>query len=134
MAYSSFEDLEVWKVGCELVVDVYAVFKDCRDFGLRDQVTRAAVSVPSNIAEGAERGSARDFMRFLHISKGSLAELRTQVHLASRLGFIETSESDRITQKAKRLSAKIQALIRQQSNQVREGYGLDDQILDTGST
>jgi four helix bundle protein len=57
MAYKSFEELDVWKRGCKLAVDVYVVLKDCREFGLRDQMNRAAVSVPSNIAEGAARSS-----------------------------------------------------------------------------
>ena len=55
MAYKSFEELDVWKRACKLAVDVYVVLKDCREFGLRDQMNRAAVSVPSNIAEGAAR-------------------------------------------------------------------------------
>jgi len=57
MAYRSFEELEVWKRSCKLAVDTYIVLKDCREFGLRDQMNRAAVSVPSNIAEGAARSS-----------------------------------------------------------------------------
>jgi len=57
MAYMSFEELDVWKRACKLAVDVYVVLKDCREFGLRDQMNRAAVSVPSNIAEGAARSS-----------------------------------------------------------------------------
>ena len=73
MAYSSFEDLEVWQKACKLAVRVYETLKECKDYGLRDQMTRAAVSIASNIAEGAERGSAPDFIRFLHIAKGSAA-------------------------------------------------------------
>lgn len=69
MAYKSFEELDVWKRACKLVVDVYVVLKDCREFGLRDQMNRAAVSIPSNIAEGAERDSKKEFMHFLNIAK-----------------------------------------------------------------
>ena len=58
MAYSSFEDLEVWKRACNLTVEIYKILKDFRDYGLKDQMTRAAVSIASNIAEGAERGSS----------------------------------------------------------------------------
>ena len=64
MAYSSFEDLEVWKEGVRIATRVYGVMKGCRDFGLKDQMTRAAVSISSNIAEGAERDSQREFARF----------------------------------------------------------------------
>ena len=69
MAYSSFEDLEVWLRACRLAVRIYEVLRDCKDYGLKDQMCRAAVSIASNIAEGAERGTAVEFMRFLHIAK-----------------------------------------------------------------
>lgn len=65
MAYRSFEELEVWQRACRLAVRVYEVLDGCRDYGLKDQLTRAAVSVASNIAEGAERGTVPDFIRFL---------------------------------------------------------------------
>jgi four helix bundle protein len=77
MAYQSFEDLEVWKKALALSTKVYGVLKRTHDFGLKDQMTRAAVSIASNIAEGAERDSKAEFIRFLHIAKGSAAELRT---------------------------------------------------------
>src|SRR5690348_4028536 len=86
MGYSSFEDLEVWKRSARLAVKVYDVLRDCRDYGLKDQMTRAAVSIASNIAEGAERDSRSEYIRFLHIAKGSSAELRTQVYIAQRIG------------------------------------------------
>lgn len=79
MAYGSFEELEVWKRSCRLAVRVYELLRECRDYGLRDQMSRAAVSIASNIAEGAERDSRAEFARFLHIAKGSAAELRTQL-------------------------------------------------------
>ena len=88
MAYQSFEDLEVWKKALSLSVKVYKVLKGTRDFGLKDQMTRAAVSIASNIAEGAERDSKAEFVRFLHIAKGSAAELRTQMYVASRIDVI----------------------------------------------
>ena len=75
--YQSFEELEVWKRACQLAVRIYEVLRESREFGLRNQMQRAAVSIASNIAEGAERGG-KDFARFLHIAQGSSAELRTQ--------------------------------------------------------
>ena len=84
--YRSFEDLEVWKRGCNLAVDVYFALKDCREFMLRDQMNSAAISIPSNIAEGAERDSVKEFIHFLHISKGSAAELRTQLYITEKIG------------------------------------------------
>ncbi|MBW2605785.1 MAG: four helix bundle protein, partial [Deltaproteobacteria bacterium] len=65
MAYSSFENLEVWKRGCRIAVRIYEALKNCRDFGLKDQMTRSAVSIASNISEGAERDSVAEYIRFL---------------------------------------------------------------------
>ena len=67
-----FEELEVWKRSCQLAVMVYQTLKGCNDFGIRKQMQRAAVSIPSNIAEGCERGG-KDFARFLRIAQGSAA-------------------------------------------------------------
>lgn len=82
---STFEDLEVWKRGCQLAVDVCVATNDSREYALRDQMQRSAISIPSNIAEGAERDSDGDFIRFLRISKGSCAELRTQLYISERI-------------------------------------------------
>ena len=79
---SSFENLEVWKVGCRLAVKVIKVMGDCRIFGLRDHEIKSAVSIPSNISEGSERRTSRDFRHFIHIALGSAAELRTQTYIA----------------------------------------------------
>ncbi|WP_445425003.1 four helix bundle protein [Alishewanella sp. HL-SH06] len=84
-------DLKVWKLAMDLVVDVYAItrqFPDIEKFGLASQMQRAAVSIPSNIAEGAGRESNADFVRFLTIARGSLSELETQLLIAQRLGYI----------------------------------------------
>ena len=77
MAFQSFEKLEVWKRACNLAVFVYTTMQENRDFGMKDQMQRAAVSIASNIAEGSERGG-KDFKRYLRIARGSAAELRTQ--------------------------------------------------------
>lgn len=95
MAFHSFEDMEVWKVSCRLAVRLYGDLRACKDFGLKDQMTRAAVSIASNIAEGSERTTAPDFVRFLNIAKGSAAELRTQVYIAERISII-SAEQQRI--------------------------------------
>jgi len=77
MALATFEDLEVWKRGCRQAVAVIKSTRKMRTTTLRDQMQRASISVPSNSAEGYERDSKLDFIRFLRISKGSNAELRT---------------------------------------------------------
>jgi len=112
MAYKSFEELEVWKSGCRLAVRVYEVLKDCRDYGLKDQMTRAAVSISSNIAEGSERDSKQEFIRFLHIAKGSAAELRTQVYIAHQIGIVQKDVKDEFVEELKKISAMLHGLIK----------------------
>ena len=110
MTYRSFEELEVWKRACQVAVEVYEILKDCKDFGLKSQMTRAAISIASNIAEGAERNSKADFIRFIHIAKGSAAELRTQFYIASQIGVVEKNIQKRMVSELKELSSMLQAL------------------------
>ena len=112
MAYESFENLEVWKSGCRVAVRIYEILKTCKDYGLKDQMTRAAVSVPSNIAEGAERDSKLEFIRFLHIAKGSAAELRTQLYIARQIGTIDENIQKELAEELKTLSAMLHGLIK----------------------
>ena len=112
VAYGSFENLDVWQKGCKVAVSVYAALLDCRDYGLRDQMTRASVSIASNIAEGAERGSDADFIRFLHIAKGSAAELRTQVYIAYRIKIINEKVKNELVTELITLSKMIHSLIK----------------------
>lgn len=112
---NTFEDLEVWKRGCQLAVDVYVANYGSRDFGLKDQMQRAAVSIPSNIAEGCERDSTAEFINFLRYSKGSCGELRTQLYVAERvskrLSQPGLEGSREMIAETKELSKMIQGLI-----------------------
>jgi four helix bundle protein len=112
MAYSSFEDLEVWKRACKLAVQMYEILKDCRDYSLKDQITRSAISIASNIAEGAERDSKAEFIRFLHIAKGSAAELRTQIYIASQIGLLKEKLKNEIVKELTTISKQLQSLIK----------------------
>lgn len=112
MAYRSFEDLDVWKRGCRIAVRIYEVLKDCRDYGLKDQMTRSAISIASNIAEGAERDSVAEYIRFLHIAKGSAAELRTQVYVAQQIGVISYEIKNELIEELKIISSMLHALIK----------------------
>jgi len=112
MAYSSFEDLDVWQRACRLGVRIYQLLKNCKDYGLKDQMTRSAVSIASNIAEGAERDSALEFIRFLHIAKGSAAELRTQVYIACKIEVIKEPIQKELTNELKNISSMIHGLIK----------------------
>jgi four helix bundle protein len=112
MAFQSFEDLEVWQRGCRLAVDVFQTFATCRNFTMQDQVQRAALSVPSNVAEGYERNSNKEFVRFLNIANGSSGELRTQLYISRKLNFIKKSDFDHLVGESKEISAMLHGLAR----------------------
>jgi four helix bundle protein len=112
MAYQSFEKLEVWKRACRLGVDVCRTLARTKQYVLKDQMQRAAISIPSNIAEGSERDSKQDFIRFLRIAKGSAAELRTQTYIALKLELLNKEEADTFVNETKEISAMLQGLIR----------------------
>ena len=112
MTYQSYEKLEVWRKAYKLSVSIYRHLEDCRDYGLKDQMTRAGVSIASNIAEGAERGSIAEFIRFLHIAKGSAAELRTQIAIACDIGIIRESDRNKLIAETKSISKMLHALIK----------------------
>src|SRR5580692_897992 len=107
--YQSFEELEVWKRACQLSVRIYELFRECREFGLRNQMQRAAVSIASNIAEGHERGG-KDFIRFLAIARGSAAELRTQCYIACSVGTLTADQMTPLVAELKEMSKMLTGL------------------------
>ena len=95
MKVQRFEDLEAWQIARELANQVYKITKQesvCRDFGFVDQIRRAAISIMNNIAEGFERGSNKDFVRFLFIARGSAGEVRSLLYLGLDQGYLTNSE------------------------------------------
>src|SRR3972149_10584930 len=108
----ALENLEVWKRSCRLSVEVYKALRLCKELGFKDQATRSALSVPSNIAEGYERDSAKEFSRFLRIAKGSCGELRTQLYIGTEAGFIEKAKALQMIQEAAEISRMLQGLIK----------------------
>lgn len=84
----SYENLDVWKRSCRLSTELYLVLASCKDYGFKDQITRSGLSIPSNIAEGYERSSVKEKRQFLYYAKGSSAELRTQILIGQKVGFI----------------------------------------------
>ncbi len=119
MAVQSFKDLIVWQKAMDLVVVVYqvtAVFPHDERFGLTIQIRRAAVSVPSNIAEGQGRGPGNDFIRYLNIAKGSLQEIDTQLILAVRLGFLTQEKYETISIQIVEVLKLLHGLIRSIQN------------------
>jgi four helix bundle protein len=86
------ENLDVWKRACRLSVELYKHFDSSREFGFKDQITRSALSIGSNIAEGLEKDSLAENIRYLEIAKGSVAELITQLYIGIEAGFIEREQ------------------------------------------
>ena len=83
------KNLDVWKRSCRISADVYKYFKTLNDYGFKDQVTRSSLSIASNIAEGIEKDSDKDKIRFLNISQGSISELITQIYIGIDIEYIE---------------------------------------------
>jgi four helix bundle protein len=106
-----FEDMEIWKRSSRLSAKLYKSFVDCRDFGFKDQITRSSLSVPSNIAEGSERGSKKDFVRFLKYAKGSCGELRTQIYIGMDIGYITPYQGKEWLSETREISAMLVAFI-----------------------
>lgn len=114
MSVKYFEDLEVWKEARHLTNAIYKITGKStfsRDFGLRDQIRRAAVSVMSNIAEGFERGGNQELIQFLYIAKGSCGEVRAQLYVAKDQGYLSHEKFDALLKSFKRLSVMVSNLI-----------------------
>ncbi len=113
MAVKSYRDLSVWQKSCDLAHNVYSVtgsFPQHELYGIVSQMRRAAVSVPSNIAEGAGRRGTTEYLRFLSIANGSLAELRTLVELARRFGYVATGQAGRLDTDIDEISKMLHGL------------------------
>jgi four helix bundle protein len=110
-----FEDIEAWQKARELAREIYRVTNQgafAKDFGLRDQIYRAAVSVMSNIAEGFERGDDVEFRRFLAIAKGSAGEVKAQLYVALDAGFIDQDQFEELYRLATETSNLIGGFMR----------------------
>jgi len=108
----TFEELDVWKRSKTLAVNICRACNGCKDWGFRDQITRSAVSVPSNIAEGAERNGPKEFILFLGYAKGSLGELRTQIMIGRELYYFDDTVAEKWIDESRELSKMLHGLIR----------------------
>jgi four helix bundle protein len=120
MSYQSFRELRVWQEAKDLAVEIYkltALGNLSRDFGLKDQMRRAAVSVACNISEGYERKSNTEFVRFLYISKGSLSELITQLEIAKDVALITEEHFIPLEERCGKLGAMLTKLIQARKSQ-----------------
>lgn len=114
MPIKNFEDLEIWQDARALTRAIYKLTSDpkfAKDFGLRDQARRAAVSIMSNIADGFERGGNQEFIQLLYVAKGSCGEVRSQFYVAMDQGYVDLKLADDLLTSLKRLSAMINHLI-----------------------
>lgn len=109
----SYRDLIVWQKSMDVVEDVYQLAKEFPDYeryGLWSQITRAAVSIPANIAEGSRRGSRRDYAQFVAIARGSLGEVETFLMIAERLGYVTTNTASEVLSDLTEISKMLSAL------------------------
>ncbi|WP_419805849.1 four helix bundle protein [Terriglobus sp.] len=122
----AFRELDVWHVAMELATEIYKVseaFPKHELYGLTSQIRRCAVSVPSNIAEGSQRATSRDYANFITIAKGSTAELETQLILALRLGYLNESTFQHVeglSFRVARMLSKLSSVLRTASREERE--------------
>ena|SRR6266567_1971266 len=110
--FETFEDIIAWQKSRILVVDIYQVFKNSKDYSFRDQIQRAAVSIMNNIAEGYERKGNKEFVKFLYIAKGSCAEVRSMLYLALDLHCINKDEFEKMYQQAIEISRMLSGLVK----------------------
>ena len=109
------ENLQIWKLGVKLAKDVYLLtenFPKREVYGLTDQIRRAAVSIPSNIAEGKGQSTAKDFVHFLNTARGSLYELKTQLYIAREIAYLTEEDFSSLQKQIENLSHKIVAMIK----------------------
>ena len=107
----NFENLRVWQEARVFVNDIYDMMQNCRDFGFRDQIQRAAVSIMNNIAEGSESGSDAKYVNFLNIAKGSCSEVRSMLYLCEDFGFCTSDKHKELHDKAQLIASGLRNLI-----------------------
>ena len=112
MAVKKFEDLIAWQKAQQLCVAIYRKFRDLSDYGFKDQITRASISISNNIAEGFDRKSNADFSRFLYFAIGSSSEVRSMLYLAQKIGYISDEEMANFIGQTEEISKIIRGLIK----------------------
>ncbi len=108
-----YQELKVWQLGMDITVEIYKLterFPNSEIYGLTSQIRRAAVSIPANIAEGHERDTTKDYLRFVSIARGSLAELETELLIASRLTYINQEATEQVLRQLDSLNRMISNL------------------------
>jgi len=111
-----FENLDVWQRATRLCVIIYEALCALKDYGFKDQITRSALSIPSNIAEGFERTSQKECLSFLSYAKGSCGELRTQIYIGMEIGYIERETGNMWMNEVQEISRMIGGLMKTKRN------------------
>lgn len=111
MAERNFESLRIWKESRVFVNEIYGMMQNCKDYGFRDQIQRAAVSIMNNNAEGNESGSDAKYVNFLNIAKGSCSEVRSMLYLCEDLGFCTPNKHNELHVKAQSIASGLRKLI-----------------------
>lgn len=112
MKINKFEEIIAWQKAQYLAVDIYGFFKDSKDFGFRNQICRAVVSISNNIAEGFDRKTDADFSRFLYIAFSSCSEVRSMIYLSERLGYINKKVKSDLIDKSDEVQKLISGFIK----------------------
>lgn len=112
MSIKKFEDIIAWQKAGELSLAIYKQFRESKDFGLKNQIERASVSIMNNVAEGFERRSNKEFIHFLYIAKGSCGEVRSMLYLAKRLDYIDNKQFDYFYELSVEISKLLAGLIK----------------------
>lgn len=112
MRIDRFEDIVAWQKAKHLTIQVYRLLEDSKDYGFRDQIRRASVSIMNNIAEGFERKGNKEFSYFLYIAKGSCGEIRSMLILAIELNKIDKDAADSLKDLAEEISRMLSGLIK----------------------
>lgn len=121
MRIDRFEDIESWKEARLLVGNIYEFLTCCKDYGFRDQVQRAAVSIMSNIAEGFDRSSNREFIQFLVIARGSVSEVKSLAYAGLDIGYLDAAAFETITTRCTKLINLLNGFIRFLKTSERKG-------------
>ena len=119
MKIERFEEIEAWKEARKLVKDIYCGFSKCRDFAFKGQIQRAGISIMSNIAEGFERNTNKEFINFLSISRGSLAEVKSLLYAANDIGYIDKSLFDQLFARVLAVNGLLNGFISYLKNHIK---------------
>ncbi len=112
MKIEKFENIISWQKAEILTIEIYKEFRDCKDFGFRDQIQRASVSIMNNIAEGFERKGDKEFKYFLFIAKGSCGEVKSMLYLTNKLGYINKEKNEKLQNLSIEISKLLSGLIK----------------------